>query len=52
MDDEKVACKGCELALKHSIKNICVHKGLFAPGVEKQLPHLRGFCDVGDEPLT
>jgi uncharacterized protein len=25
-----------------------VHKGLFAPGVEKQFPHLRGFCDVAD----
>jgi hypothetical protein len=25
---------------------------LFAPGVEKQFPHLRGFCDVADEPLT
>ena len=43
MDDEKVAYKGYELALKHGIKNICVHKGLFAPGVEKQFPHLRGF---------
>ena len=48
MDDEKVAYKGYELALKHGIKNICVHKGLFAPGVEKQFPHLRGFADVAD----
>jgi predicted TIM-barrel fold metal-dependent hydrolase len=48
MDDEKVAYKGYELALKHGIKNICVHKGLFAPGVEKQFPHLRGYCDVAD----
>ena len=48
MDDEKVAYKGYELALKHGIKNICVHKGLFAPGVEKQFPHLRGFSDVAD----
>ncbi len=48
MDDEKVAYKGYELALKHGIKNVCVHKGLFAPGVEKQFPHLRGFCDVAD----
>ncbi len=48
MDDEKVAYKGYELALKHGIKNVCVHKGLFAPGVEKQFPHLRGFSDVAD----
>jgi predicted TIM-barrel fold metal-dependent hydrolase len=48
MDDEKIAYKGYELALKHGIKNICVHKGLFAPGVEKQFPHLRGYCDVAD----
>jgi hypothetical protein len=48
MDDEKVAYKGYELAVKHGIKNVCVHKGLFAPGVEKQFPHLRGFCDVAD----
>jgi uncharacterized protein len=33
MDDEKVAYKGYELALKHGVKNICVHKGLFAPGI-------------------
>jgi hypothetical protein len=26
---------------------MCVHKGLFAPGVEKQFPHLRGFCEAG-----
>jgi predicted TIM-barrel fold metal-dependent hydrolase len=48
MDDEKVAYKGYELALKHGVKNICVHKGLFAPGIEKQFPHLRGFADVAD----
>jgi predicted TIM-barrel fold metal-dependent hydrolase len=48
MDDEKVAYKGYELALKHGIKNVCVHKGLFAPGVEKQFPHLRGFSDCAD----
>src|SRR5262249_24241601 len=48
MDDEKVAYKGYELMKKAGIKNICIHKGLFAPGVEKQLPHLRGFADVAD----
>jgi hypothetical protein len=30
------------------IKNVCVHKGLFAPSVEHQFPNLRGFVDVSD----
>jgi predicted TIM-barrel fold metal-dependent hydrolase len=34
--------------VKAGIKNVCVHKGLFAPGVEKQFPNLRGFADVAD----
>ncbi len=48
MDDEKVAYKGYELMVKAGIKNVCVHKGLFAPGVEKQFPNLRAFADVDD----
>jgi hypothetical protein len=36
MDDEKVAYKGYEKMVKAGIKNVCVHKGLFAPGLEKQ----------------
>src|ERR1700723_1048041 len=48
MDDEKVAYKGYERMVKAGIKNVCVHKGLFAPGVEKQFPNLRGFADVAD----
>jgi predicted TIM-barrel fold metal-dependent hydrolase len=48
MDDEKVAYKGYELMEKAGIKNVCVHKGLFAPSIEKQFPHLRGFADVAD----
>jgi uncharacterized protein len=48
IDDEKVAYKGYELMVKAGIKNVCVHKGLFAPGVEKQFPNLRGFADVAD----
>ena len=48
MDDEKVAYKGYEKMVKAGIKNVCVHKGLFAPGIEKQFPHLRGFADVAD----
>jgi uncharacterized protein len=48
MDDDKVAYKGYELCEKHGIKNICVHKGLFAPALVRQFPHLRGFADVDD----
>jgi len=48
LDDEKVAYKGYEKMVKAGIKNVCVHKGLFPPSVEKQYPHLRGFCDVAD----
>src|ERR1700759_1713769 len=50
MDDEKVAYKGYELMVKAGIKQVCVHKGLFAPGVEKQFPNLRGFADLADIP--
>jgi len=48
MDDEAVTYKGYELAVKHGIKNICVHKGLFPESVEKQFPHLLAYCDVRD----
>jgi predicted TIM-barrel fold metal-dependent hydrolase len=30
------------------LKNVCVHKGLFPPSVERQFPHLVGYCHVGD----
>ena len=48
MDDEKVTYKGYEKMAKAGIKNVCVHKGLFPPSVEKQFPNLRGFADVAD----
>jgi uncharacterized protein len=48
MDDEKVTYKGYERMVKAGIKNVCVHKGLFPPSVEKQFPRLRGFVDVAD----
>jgi uncharacterized protein len=43
-----VAYKGYEKMVAAGIKNVCVHKGLFAPAIEKQFPHLRGFADVAD----
>ena len=48
MDDEKVTYKAYELALKHGIRNICVHKGLFPSSVEERFPQLLSYCDVRD----
>jgi hypothetical protein len=48
MDDEQVTYKAYELAVKHGIKNICVHKGLFPASVEQRFPHLLAYCDVRD----
>ena len=48
MDDEKVAYRGYEKFVKAGIKNVCVHKGLFAPPLDRQFPNLRGFVDVSD----
>ncbi len=48
MDDEKVAYRGYERMLKAGVRNVCVHKGLFAPGVERQFPNLRGYADAAD----
>ena len=48
LDDETVAYRGYEKMVKAGIKNVCVHKGLFPPGIEKQFPNLRGYADVAD----
>src|SRR6202008_582727 len=48
LDDEKGAYKGYEKMVAAGIKNVCVHKGLFPPGIEKQYPNLRGYADVAD----
>jgi predicted TIM-barrel fold metal-dependent hydrolase len=48
MDDEKVAYRGYEKMLKAGIRNVCVHKGLFPPSVERQFPHLVRYADVSD----
>jgi predicted TIM-barrel fold metal-dependent hydrolase len=34
--------------VKAGVKNVCVHKGLFPPSVEKSVPNLRGYVDVSD----
>jgi len=48
MDDEKITYKGYELAVKHGIKNICVHKGLFPQATAERWPHLLQYAQVGD----
>ena len=48
MDDEKLVYPAYEKFLKAGLKNVCVHKGLFPPSVEKQYPHLLEYSDVRD----
>jgi len=48
MDDEKLAYRAYEKFEKAGVKNVCVHKGLFSPSVEKKFPNLRGYADVAD----
>src|SRR5262245_28056720 len=48
MDDEKVTYKTYEMAVKHGIKNICVHKGLFPAATAARWPHLVEYAMVGD----
>ena len=56
LDDEKLMYPFYERLVKWSkqypdrpgLKNVCVHKGLFPPSVEKQFPHLVGYCHVAD----
>jgi uncharacterized protein len=48
LDDEKVAYKAYEKFQKAGLVNVCVHKGLFPPSVERQFPHLLAYSDVRD----
>ena len=48
MDDEKLVYPAYERFLKAGVRNVCVHKGLFPPSVEKQFPHLLAHSDVRD----
>jgi hypothetical protein len=56
LDDEKLMYPFYERLVKWSkqypdrpgLKNVCVHKGLFPPSVERDFPHLVGYCHVGD----
>jgi hypothetical protein len=56
LDDEKVMYPFYEKLVswtkkypdKPGLKNVCIHKGLFPPSVEKNFPHLLGYCNVAD----
>jgi uncharacterized protein len=48
MDDEKVTYLGYEKMQRAGIKNVCVHKGLFPPSLDKVFPRLRPYADVSD----
>lgn len=48
LDDEKLVYPFYEKALKAGLNNICIHKGLFPPSVEKRFPNLRAYADVSN----
>ena len=47
-DDEKLMYPFYEKIAKTGIRNVCIHKGLFAPAVEAKFPRLRPYADVSD----
>ncbi len=47
-DDEKLMYPAYERFAKAGIKNVCIHKGLFPPGMEKRFPRLTEYAEVGD----
>jgi len=48
MDDEKLVYPAYAKFQKAGLRNVCVHKGLFPPSIEKQYPHLLEYSAVGD----
>jgi predicted TIM-barrel fold metal-dependent hydrolase len=48
MDDEKLVYPFYEKISKAGYDIVCVHKGLYAPSVEKQFPDLTSYAAVGD----
>jgi uncharacterized protein len=56
LDDEKIMYPFYEKLVaftkkypdRPGLKNVCIHKGLFPPSVERQFPHLVGYCNVND----
>jgi uncharacterized protein len=47
-DDQKLMYPFYEKIARTGIRNVCIHKGLFAPAVEAKFPRLRPYADVSD----
>ena len=47
-DDEKLMYPFYEKITKTGIRNVCIHKGLFAPAVAEKFPRLLPYADVSD----
>src|SRR5580698_6254347 len=47
-DDQKLMYPFYEKIAKTGIKNVCIHKGLFAPAVAEKFPRLLPYADVSD----
>jgi uncharacterized protein len=47
-DDQSLMYPFYEKIAKSGIRNVCIHKGLFAPAVEEKFPRLRPYTDVSD----
>src|SRR5580704_14391662 len=47
-DDEKLMYPFYERIMKTNIRNVCIHKGLFSPGVAEKFPRLLPYADVSD----
>jgi predicted TIM-barrel fold metal-dependent hydrolase len=48
LDDEKLVYPAYEKFQKAGLRNVCIHKGLFSPALEKQFPHLLRHAIVDD----
>ncbi len=48
LDDEKLVYPAYEKFLRAGLRNVCIHKGLFAPALDARYPNLRPFADVRD----
>jgi predicted TIM-barrel fold metal-dependent hydrolase len=47
-DDQTLMYPFYERIARTGIRNVCIHKGLFAPAVEAKFPRLRPYADVSD----
>ncbi len=48
LDDEKLVYPAYAKIAKAGIRNICIHKGIFPPALDKKFPNLRPYADVRD----